>query len=258
MARQMPSIAAALTIALVHGAAIGQQTSTPAAQTGSGPAPGSAAAGSGSTTPSGQRVTLDRVVAVVNGDLILESDVDAERRFAAFQPLSEPSSMTQDQLIERLIDRDLILQQMKLQPQPPITDAEVDAELAKLRKTTPACAADHCETDGGWEKFIADHGFTLQEVQDRWRIRMEVLRFVEERFRLGIRISQSEIDDYYKNTLMAAYKKDNVTPPPESSIAERIQEVLLQQRVTVLLNDWLKALRAQGSVRMIKPGEAMP
>src|SRR5580704_867097 len=56
----------------------------------------------------GQRVPLDRVVAVVNGDLILESDVEAEQRFAAFQPFSEPGT-SRDQLIERLIDRALIM-----------------------------------------------------------------------------------------------------------------------------------------------------
>ena len=33
-------------------------------------------------------VVLDRLVAVVNGDVILESDVDEERRFEEIQPLS--------------------------------------------------------------------------------------------------------------------------------------------------------------------------
>ncbi len=38
--------------------------------------------------PSGGRsgVVLDRLVAVVNGDMILESDVDEERRFEEIQP----------------------------------------------------------------------------------------------------------------------------------------------------------------------------
>ena len=95
-----------------------------------------------------------------------------------------------------------------MQPEAPITDAEVDAELATLRKSIPKCAAYHCETDAGWEKFVADQGFTLEEVRERWRQRMEVLRFIEERFRMGIRISQAEIDDYYKKTMLPAYQKE--------------------------------------------------
>jgi peptidyl-prolyl cis-trans isomerase SurA len=204
----------------------------------------------------GAEVTLDRVAAIVNGDLILESDVEAEQRFAAFQPFTE--AKTRDQLIDRLIDRTVILQQMALQPEPAITDAEVDAELASLRKTIPKCATYHCETEAGWEKFIAAQGFTLEELRTRWRLRMDVLRFIEERFRMGIRISQAELDDYYKATLLPAYQKENAAPPAEASVADKIQEILLQQQVDKLLDDWLATLRAQGGVRILKPGEEAP
>lgn len=205
----------------------------------------------GATAP--MREPLDSVVAIVNGDLILESDLDAEQRMMAFQPYRDQTAATREQLIDRLIDRDLILQQMKLQPEPPITDAQVDAELAALRKGIPECATYHCETDAGWEKFAADNGFALDEVRERWRRRMEVLRFIEQRFRMGIRIAQPEIDNYYIKTLTPNYQKQNAPPPLEASVADKIQEILLQQQVNNLLDEWLKALRAQGSVRMMTP-----
>jgi hypothetical protein len=179
--------------------------------------------------PLGEEVTLDRVVAMVNGDLVLESDVEAERRFAAFQPFNAPGPETREELIERLIDRALIEQQMALQPGPPVTDAEVDSELNLLRKAIPRCAAYHCETEAGWE-----------------------------RFRMGIRISPAEVDAYYKDTMLPVYQKANAPAPAEATIADKIQEILLQQRVDKLLDDWLTALRAQGSVRILKPGEEAP
>ena len=201
---------------------------------------------------------LDRVVAIVNSDLILESDVEAERRFEAFHPLSSTKSATQEELIDRLVDRALILQQIAMQPEPPIPEDEVDAEITSLRKTIPKCAAYHCETDAGWLKFVSDQGFTLEELRMHWKLRMEVLRFIEERFRMGIRITQQEIDEYYKNTLIPAYQKQNASAPLEGTIQDRIQEILLQQQVDKLLDDWLTTLRAQGSVRLLKPGEEAP
>jgi len=239
--RRLRALAAVLAIALLSGVAcVGQGT------------------GSAGAAGTGERVALDRVMAVVNGDLILESDLDQEARMAAFQPLGDREAATREQLIERLIDRDLILQQMRLQPQPPITDAQVNEELAVLRKSIPECAADSCETDAGWEKFVAAHGFTLEELRERWRLRMEVLRFVEARFRMGIRISQAEMDTYYTATLIPAYAAEKMTPPVEAAIADKIQEILLQQQVDKLLDDWLTSLRAQGSVRIVKPGEELP
>jgi parvulin-like peptidyl-prolyl isomerase len=215
-------------------------------------------AGNAGAASAGERVVLDRVVAIVNGDLILQSDLDEEARMAAFQPIGEQAAATREQLTERLIDRDLILQQMQLQPQPPIAEAQVDAELAALRKSIPACATYDCKTDAGWESFVAAQGFTVEELRARWRQRMEVLRFVEARFRMGIRISQAETDAYYKDTLIPAYAKEKVTPPAEATITDRIQEILLQQQVDKLLDDWLTSLRAQGSVRIVKPGGDLP
>jgi hypothetical protein len=200
---------------------------------------------------------IDRVVAIVNDDLILESDVDEERRFVVFQPYSDPAgSYSRAKAIERLIDRDLIQQQAHEQSRKPITDAEVAANLQDLRKDILACKEYKCETPEGWQKFLAANGFTEAELLKRWRERMETLQFIEERFRMGIRISDSEVKDYYTKTLLPEYAKRNATAPKLDSISDRIREILLQQQVGGLLDDWLKALRASGSVRMVTASEA--
>jgi peptidyl-prolyl cis-trans isomerase SurA len=202
---------------------------------------------------------IDRVVAIVNGDLILDSDVDEERRFTAFQPYRDPNGdFSRDNAIERLINRDLILQQIKLQPAANVPDADVKKELDVVRKSIPECKQYGCETDAGWTKFLAAHGFTETELMARWRTRMEVLQFIEERFRMGIRIQPADIKDYYEKTMLPQYEKQHTAPPKLEAISDRIQEVLLQEQVSNLLGDWLKSLRAQGSVVVLKQGEVAP
>jgi hypothetical protein len=200
---------------------------------------------------------IDRVVAIVNGDLILESDVDEERRFAAFQPYSNPmGSFSRAQAIDRLIDRMLILQQASEQPRKPITDAEVAANLHDLRKDVLACKQYKCDTEVGWHNFVVANGFTEAELTAHWRERMETLQFIEQRFRMGIRISDKEVQDYYTKTLLPQYASRNATAPKLDTISDRIREILLQQQVSGLLDDWLKTLRASGSVRMVRASEA--
>jgi hypothetical protein len=196
-------------------------------------------------------------VAVVNEEVILESDVQEELRLAAFQPFRDANrNNTHEQVVERLINRVLILQQARLQPEEPTSDKDVQEQLDNLRKVIPDCKEYHCETEGGWNKFVADHGFTMEELTKRLRERMEVLRFIEERFRSGIEISDQEVRDYYDKTLMPQYAMDHATPPKLDMISNRIQEILLQQQVNNLLEDWLKSLRAQGTVRIIQSDEA--
>ncbi len=205
----------------------------------------------------GDGTVIDRVVAIVNGDVVLESDVQEEQRFAVFQPLSEPAGgFSRARAVERLINRDLILQQLKVQPQAPVTDKELDTQLLQLRNELPVCRTEHCDTDEGWQKFVTEHGFTVEEVRQRWKRRMEVLRFIEQRFRMGVQISPEEIRSYYNKTLLPLYTAQKVPAPKLDTISERIQEVLLQQQVSSLLGDWLKSLRAQGTVRIVGHDEA--
>jgi peptidyl-prolyl cis-trans isomerase SurA len=203
-----------------------------------------------------QGTEMDRVVAIVNGELILDSDVDQERRFAALLPYGEASrSYNRSEAIERLINRDLILQQSQLQPSDEITMEAASKDLASLRKSIPACKEYHCETKAGWDRFLATQGFSEKGLTNLWRQRMEVLAFIELRFRMGVKVSPAEIQTYYEKTLLPQYAARGATPPPVKAISGRIQEVLLQREVSGLLGDWLNSLRAQGSVVVMHPGE---
>jgi peptidyl-prolyl cis-trans isomerase SurA len=218
-----------------------------------------ASAAANASGAAGQGVVLDRLVAVVNGDLILESDVDAERRFEEIQPYrGRRSDYSRTETIERLVDRTLIEQQAALEVETAVGDTELDAQLAKVRKDIPECRQYHCETEEGWAKFLGDHGFTAPQFRERWRKRMVLLKFIEVRFRNGVTISEDQIKDYYEKTMLPEYRRRHVTPPALETISKRIEEVLLQQQVSALLGDWLKSLRAQGSVRIMTPGEAAP
>jgi peptidyl-prolyl cis-trans isomerase SurA len=209
--------------------------------------------------PPVEGVEVDRVVAIVNSELILDSDVDRERRFAALLPYGEASGpYNRDETIERLVNRDLILQQAQLQPGSGVTQEAASQDLDALRKAIPTCKEYHCDTQEGWDKFLAAEGFTEESLTSLWRQRMEVLAFIELRFRMGIRITPEEIRAYYTKTMLPQYAAQHAAPPPIRTIENRIQEVLLQQRVSKLLDDWLESLRAQGNVVVLHPGKEAP
>lgn len=235
-----------------------QQSATPPSQS-SGQVP-VASAGLAADAITEKGTVIDGVVAVVNGDVILESDVDEERRFESIQPYRGSfTEFSRDRAVQRLIDRTLILQQAELEPdQTAIGEEQLKQQLQTLRKDIPQCGEYKCLTDAGWAKFLSDRGFTVQEFEDRWRKRMELLKLIEVRFRNGIRISSDEVKDYYEKTMLPEYARQKVKPPDLESISPRIEEVLLQQQVGALLRDWLKSLRAQGNVWVMKPGEVAP
>jgi len=211
-------------------------------------------------TPPKQGELLDRVVAIVNKQLILESDVNQEMRFAEIQPFRIARGGTPyEQAMNRLIDRTLVYQQALEQQLEPVTDEEVDAELEQLKKQLSECQIYKCSaTENGWKEFLSQYGITEQEMREHWRQRMTVLHFIEQRFRSGASITDQQISEYYEKTLVPEVKARGGTPPPLEQISSRISEVLLQQQVSAMLQDWLKSLREQGSVRIFKDGEVAP
>lgn len=200
-------------------------------------------------------VLLDRVVAVINGDVVLGSDVLEEERFEKLQPFQAKSHGSPDQqAMDRVINRTLILQQLKELKEPPqIKDADLKTQIGDLRKHLPACGGDKCETEAGWNAVLASQGFTQEQFEHRWRVRMLVLNFIEQRFRAGVRVSKPEIQAYYDNSFVPQFKKRNLTPPPLAKVSTRIDEILLQQHVNGLLAEWLTSLKDQGNVAILDP-----
>ena len=198
-------------------------------------------------------VILDRVVAVINGSVILDSDVQEEMRYAVLQPFSvNRRRNTPQRALQRLIDRDLILQQMQTaETVSPPTPEEVHQRIIQLREVMPECAQYHCETEAGWQAFLKAKGLTEKEVEKHWMQRLEILSFIQSRFGAGVRITPAEIQDYYNKQLVPQLQGQK--PPPLASVSSRIQEILLQQRVSSLLLEWLQSLKSEGSVSILDP-----
>ena len=202
-----------------------------------------------------QAVVLDRVVAVVNNQAILASDVDEEIRLAVLDPgRGGMGALTQKRALQQLISRALIQQQIHqedIQATDPSQD-EIAARLAEMRKELPACVRQNCASDEGWKAFLGAHGLTPERVATYLRYRLQILRFIEERFREGIRISPQEIEAYYHDMLLPQYAAGE-TIPALDKVAPRIEEILLQQQVNAMFDDWLKNLRRQGDVEVLDP-----
>lgn len=200
-------------------------------------------------------VTLDRVVAVVNHQAILSSDIEDELQLSVLDPSRAGlGELKPQRALQQLISRKLIEQQIRqddIQAAEPSAE-EVAARLREIQTELPICVRSNCGTESGWKAFLASHDLTPERVQSYLRNRLEVLRFIEVRFRQGIRISPEEIENYYREKLMPLYSPGQAIPPLDK-VSPRIQEILLQQQVNILFDSWLENLRKQGEVEVVDP-----
>ncbi len=208
----------------------------------------------GAGAPQDKTIVLDSVVAIINGDVLLQSDVEQERRFESLQLLSATEN-TDVRAAEHLITRTLILQQMKAQNQAPpsITAADTDKFIAELKKQLPGCIVAHCQTDTGWTSYLKERGMAPVDVAMRWRQRLVILDYLNQRFRTGVRIPTDQVQAYYDKTLMPQFAAKHEKPPAVKALRPRIEEILLQEQVTKQIDDWEATLRQEGSVQILVP-----
>lgn len=205
-------------------------------------------------------VVVDRVIALVNRQVILQSDLEDETQLSVLDPTANQNARdTRQEALDRLISRTLIQQQIQQENVPAAapTPAEIAARLKEIRTDLPACVRADCASESGWNAFLAHHELSPARVEKYLRNRLEILSFIELRFRQGIRIAPEEVETYYRETLRPQYPAGQ-NPPPLQQVSSRIEEILLQQRVNALFDTWLSNLRSQGQIQVLDPALERP
>ena len=101
---------------------------------------------------------IDRIVATVNGHIILQSDWDDALSYEALLNGRAISEFTEDErraVLDRLIDQELLDEQMKSAYFQHASEAEAEARVAEARKLYPDAA-----TDEGWQSVLDRFGLT--------------------------------------------------------------------------------------------------
>lgn len=194
--------------------------------------------------------TIDRIVAGVNGRVILQSDWDDAVCYEAFaegRPLSEVTLAVRKAALDRLIDQELLREQMR--------SAEYHAAPEEVEKKVQDIRQHHkgTETEEGWRTVLASYGLTQKDLEGRVALQLEVMRLVDARLRPTIQIDSHSIESYYQQTLIPQLRQAGAKEVPLAEVTPKIKELLTQQKMNQLLVAWLQNLRAESQIHTASP-----
>lgn len=194
---------------------------------------------------------IDRIVAVVDNHPISESEWEQQERFEALgngQPFT--GFQRSREALERVIDRRIVLEQRSNLELPDVGPDKVAAQLVSLRQQLGL------ESDSAWHQKLKDYGLLEADVADIVTEQLDVLNFVDTRFRMAVQVSPDDIRRYYNDTYVPRFKQQSpgATPPRLDSVRAQIESILLQERMNDLFATWMKNVRAQANIRFIDPG----
>jgi len=191
---------------------------------------------------------VDRVVANVNGHVVLESDWEQEVAFEALSDGRDPDSFTSAErkaALDRVIDQELLREQVR--PAQPAPAEQVAARVAQVRKLLPDCT-----TDDAWHAALQRYGLTQKALEKQFSDQIQLMKLVEDRLRPSIHIDQEAVETYYHDRLLPEMKKAG-SAAPLTEVFGRIKNLLAEKKMNELLSGWLASLRSGSHIMAPQP-----
>ena len=193
----------------------------------------------------GAQEVIDRIVARVENDVILLSDL---RNLERYQLLVDGKQESDGLALDRLVDQWIVRSEADASRFPQPTAAEVDRGLQRLR--------DSFDSPAEYEARRKASGLTESEIRSLMASQLYLGNYLDSRFRPSARIEPQQIEDFYNSALVPRAKARGQQPPTLDASRDAIQEALTQQAITEQANQWLKESRSRLHVEILLDGAA--
>jgi len=175
---------------------------------------------------------VDRIVARVENDVILLSDV---RALSRYQQFLDGKSESNAQILDRLIDQWIVRTEADVSRSQQPSGADIDRSLSRVR--------DSFGSEQEYETRRKQAGLTEQDVRAMVSSQLYLSNYLDSRFRPAVQIDSREIEDFYQSAVVPRAKARGQEPPSLDAARESIQEALIQNGINQQAEQWLKESR---------------
>jgi len=181
----------------------------------------------------GQEV-VDRIVARVETEIILQSDV---RQLSRYQAFLDGKPQSDADILNRLIDQWIVRSEAGVARFPQPSDEDVNRSIERLKRSF--------SSPEEYQTRQKQSGITDDEIRRFVRAQLYLSNYLDSRFRPSIQIDEKAIDDFYRSRVIPRAESRHQTPPTLENARDFIQEALVQQAINEQADRWLKESRTR-------------
>jgi len=189
---------------------------------------------------------IDRIVATFNGHIILQSDWDEALCYEALMNGRALNQFTEDDrraVLDRLIDQELLGEQMKSASFQHASASEAASRIAEARKQYPEAASGE-----GWRAVLGKFELSEKDMLAHVQQQIDLMRLVDAHLRPAVQIDSKSIESYYREKFVPQLKESGAGDVPLADVSAKIRELLTQEKVNELMISWLQSLRSESKV----------
>jgi parvulin-like peptidyl-prolyl isomerase len=177
---------------------------------------------------------VDRIVARVENDVILLSDI---RALSRYQQFLDGKSETDDQILDRLIDQWIVRTEADVSRSPQPSEAEIDRNVSRVRNSFASLQE--------YEARKKQAQLSDQDVRAMVSSQLYLSDYLDSRFRPAVQVDPKAIDDFYQSAVVPRAKARGQEPPSLEAARDAIQEALIQNGINLQAEQWLKESRVR-------------
>jgi hypothetical protein len=219
-----------------------------AAQAPSPPAPpsppGQSAAGEGLQLE-------DRIVAVVDEDPVVASDIDRLIGLGLAVPNpGEDERAFRRRVLEQLIEQRLRFHEIDRFGFVQVPVDEIERQVAEIRA--------RYASEEEFERRLRELGLSLTSLRQLVARQIMVWNYVDERLGPRVFVTYDDIKNYYDTVLVPEMQRQGQAVPPIEQVREQIRSLLKDQRLNEELEKWTEELRQRADVANFFDAETGP
>ncbi|MCS6804041.1 MAG: SurA N-terminal domain-containing protein [Acidobacteriota bacterium] len=186
-------------------------------------------------------ILVDRLVALVNGEPITESDLLWLMALDPQQPEGTFTNRAKRLRLEQAIDQQLLYQEAQKLPAIDVRPEDISRFIAELVRQFPS--------ESVFRRRLEAVGLDGPALQQRVRQQLIILQFIEFRFRSFVLVSDAEIQTYYQSRVARLLQERGETPPPlDEKLRSVIEQTIVEDKVQSDLNDWFEEARLRAEI----------
>jgi glutamyl/glutaminyl-tRNA synthetase len=188
----------------------------------------------------GQDETVDRILALVNGQLITLTDVRIAQDFGLYERGPDyRADVTIEIVLERLIDQKLVIQVTS-------DNASVDREEMDSYLTRISGEMGNDKFRENLDKF----GMKRNDLEPYVRERILFNRILSSRFDRAVLVTLEEIQDYYETRYLPDQSDKGVEPQAMLDILDDIEAILREEKSEAQVEEWIQNLREKADIQV--------
>ena len=189
--------------------------------------------------PSARAEIIDRILAVVDTQIITLSDARAALRFGLV-----PEDVSLDPTgaaLQRLIDRRLMLAEVDRYAPPEPSESAVNGRLAAVERRFKDALA--------LEIALNQSALTREELRRQLRDTLRIEAYLQQRFSTAVQVSDDDAVRYYREHPEDFMRDGQLRPLDEVRDIARTR--VIENQRAAFVRQWMDGLRRRGSVQLL-------